>query len=201
MTSIFFPVSTGTGVIREYWRPSTAPCAHAIGVSEAMNSNPVSRDSANLPIFPTSILATSIVMPPPGARGFNVTKRPLVPFRRPRVPLAGRTGHESELDHRDIEALLGQFVLDPVELVGVVIGPQAHAIADALVRQHALLHLRLPAGERELCFQVLRIGLRCEGPGLQPEVIAGASGFGCRLGHRHFGRRALRFLVLGLIDE
>ena len=68
MTSIFFPVSTGTGVIREYWRPSTAPCAHAIGASEAMTSNPARRDSAKLLIFANSILATSMLMQAPVMR-------------------------------------------------------------------------------------------------------------------------------------
>src|SRR4029078_13365456 len=63
--------------------------------------------------------------------------------------LAGTAPPPSIVDHRDVEAALGELRFHPRQLVVVVVGAEAHAIAHALVGQRAFLHARLPGGERE----------------------------------------------------
>src|SRR6185312_1153002 len=77
--------------------------------------------------------------------------RPSRDLRRPSV-----------VDDRDVEAALRELRLHPAELVGVVVRPEAHTIADAPVRQRSLLHARLPPGQREARAQILGIGRRRE---------------------------------------
>src|SRR5258708_2916146 len=90
----------------------------------------------------------------------------------------------SELDHRDIEAILREIVANTVQLVGVVIGPEPDPIADALIRQCSLLYVCLPAGECEPGLQVLGIGLGSERARLQPEAF-GRFGRGRSFHARH----------------
>ena len=48
-------------------------------------------------------------------------------------------------DDRHVEAALGELALDAVQLVDVVVGTEAYAIADRLVRERALLNVALPS--------------------------------------------------------
>ena len=56
-----------------------------------------------------------------------------------------RQRRRSELDHRDVEAALGELALDAIELVGVVVGAEPHAVAHALVRQRRRTAPRPPS--------------------------------------------------------
>ncbi len=94
------------------------------------------------------------------------------------------------LDHRGVEAALGELALDAVELVDVVVGPQPDAIA------HGPCPAASPAGcvasqpgQREPRLQVLGVGLGGERARLQPEA----------LGRPRRARRRLGRLVGGLL--